>query len=187
MYHRKLNIFIATRDAGVETLLRGAPPVERFSCQFFRQPNIREGDIEKCAVIVLDFDDVNPASMEKILAAKDEEAVVVGCFSAGNFPVLAKNHQHFDQVWIKPFDKEKVLSSFSGVMERLKQREESVLTQKYLDTLIDSLPDLIWFKDARGAHLKVNDSFCRAVNKTKAQIAGRVHYYIWDLEPDEYA
>lgn len=60
-------------------------------------------------------------------------------------------------------------------------------TKTFLNTLIDSVPDLIWFKDLRGSHMKVNDAFCRAVGKTKEQCEGRGHYYIWDLEPDEYA
>lgn len=51
---------------------------------------------------------------------------------------------------------------------------------------IDSVPDLIWFKDVRGAHLKVNNAFCSAVGKTKNDVQGRGHYYIWDLKQEEY-
>ena len=83
--------------------------------------------------------------------------------------------------------KDKVQASFTRILERFKEREDAVLNHKYLETLIDSLPDLIWFKDARGSHLKINKSFCQAVNKSKDQIEGRGHYYIWDIEPDEYA
>ena len=187
MYHRMLNIFIATQNPQLETILRGAQQVERFSHQFFCHSEVEEADLKGCRVIVLDFENAAPISMEKILAAKDEQALVVGCFSAASVPVLAENYQFFDQIWIQPFVEDKVRSSFAGILKRLKEQEDSVLTQKYLDALIDSLPDLIWFKDAVGAHLKVNNSFCRAVNKTKAQIEGRGHYYIWDLEPDEYA
>ena len=81
----------------------------------------------------------------------------------------------------------RVSSSFSLILNRLKEHEDALIYRQYLDTLIDSLPDLIWFKDVRGAHLKVNNSFCRAVNKTKEQIEGRGHYYIWDIEPEEYS
>ncbi|WP_319525488.1 PAS domain-containing protein [uncultured Desulfosarcina sp.] len=171
----------------MEALVRGAPPVERFSYQFFCYPDVDEANLKGCRVIVLDFENDKPISLEKILAAKDEQTVVIGCFSADSFPAMAESYQHFDQIWVKPFAEEKVRSSFKRILERLKEQEDLVLTQKYLDTLIDSLPDLIWFKDAKGAHLKVNNSFCRAVNKTKAQVEGRGHYYIWDLEPDEYA
>lgn len=60
------------------------------------------------------------------------------------------------------------------------------LAESYLENVIDSTDDLIWFKDKMGVHLKVNESFCNAVNKTKEQIAGRGHYYIWDISPEEY-
>jgi PAS domain S-box-containing protein len=176
-----------TQNPQFETLLRSAPPIERFSYHFFCHPDVHEADLRGYTVIILDFENANPISLEKNLATKDDQAVVIGCFSADSFPALAENYQLFDQIWIKPFVEDKVRSSFTGILKRLKGLEDSVLTRTYLDTLIDSLPDLIWFKDARGAHLKVNNSFCRAVNKTKAQIEGRGHYYIWDLEPDEYA
>lgn len=139
------------------------------------------------SVIILDFETVALDSLERIEAIKEDQVVVIGCFTSDSFPILAENYHLFDQVWIKPFTEDKLQASFAGILRHLKEREESILGQKYLDTLIDSLPDLIWFKDARGAHLKINDSFCRTVNKTKAQIEGRGHYYIWDLEPDEYA
>lgn len=187
MYHRTLNIFIATQNPQLETFLRSTPPIERFSYQFFCHPDVDEADLKGCRIIVLDFENGKPVSLEKILATKDEQAIVIGCFSSDSFPALAQNYHLFDQIWIKPFVEKKVRSSFIRILKRLKEQEDSALTQKYLDTLIDSLPDLIWFKDAQGSHLKVNNSFCRAVNKTKDQIKDRGHYYIWDLEPDEYA
>ncbi len=187
MYHRILNVFIATQTRQLETFLRGVPPVERFSYEFFCHPDIDEVNLKGYGVIVLDFENVKPIFLEKVLAAKDEQAVVVGCFSAESFQVLADNYPLFDHIWIKPFVEDNIRSSFTGIQKHLKEKEDSVLTQKYLDTIIDSLPDLVWFKDAKGAHLKVNKSFCRAVNKSKALIEGRGHYYIWDIEPDEYA
>jgi len=142
VYHRILNIFIATQNHQLETFLRGAPQVERFSYEFFCHPDVDGVDLKRYGVIVLDFENVNPTSLEKIFAAKDEQAVVVGCFSADCFPALAENYQLFDQIWIKPFAEDKIRSSFTGILKRLKKQEDSVLTQKYLDTLIDSLPGI---------------------------------------------
>ena len=72
-----------------------------------------------------------------------------------------------DDVWVKPLGAESVGVRFEKLLETLRQRKECRLAQTYLDTLIDSIPDLVWFKDIRGAHLKVNDSFCHMVGKTK--------------------
>ena len=49
------------------------------------------------------------------------------------------------------------------------------------------MPNLIWFKDKDGIHEKVNDSFCKTVHKTKRQVEGRGHAYIWDVEHDDPA
>ena len=187
MYHRLLNIFIATEDHHLELLLRDIPPQKQFSHKFFLHSNFDGIDLKKYAVLIIDFETFKPDLMAKVQAEKDERAVVIGCFTAGNFSALAENYHLLDWVWTKPFSPDKIRCSFANVLRYRKEREDAVLNQKYLDTLIDNLPDLIWFKDARGSHLKVNHSFCQAVNKTKSQIEGRGHYYVWDLDPDEYA
>lgn len=66
-------------------------------------------------------------------------------------------------------------------------RKEHELVKQCLTTAIDTTPDLVWFKDKRGAHLKVNNAFCQFVGKSKEEVEGRGHYFIWDIEPEEYA
>jgi diguanylate cyclase (GGDEF)-like protein/PAS domain S-box-containing protein len=178
---------MATQETRLEKVLQGIPPVDNFSHQFIRRPEINIADIERCGIIILDFGTVPPESLEKTFSSKNNRPVLIGCFPPDKLDILADNYHLFDQVWIQPYSKHKVQTSFKRILKQIKAREDCALKATYLDTLIDSLPDLIWFKDARGSHIKVNNSFCRAVNKTKAQVEGRGHYYIWDLEPDEYA
>ncbi|MCR5203058.1 MAG: diguanylate cyclase [Lachnospiraceae bacterium] len=68
----------------------------------------------------------------------------------------------------------------------LKKLYDAWLYKNYLETTINSIPELIWYKDMRGAHEKVNDKFCEIVHKTKEQVEGRGHYYIWDISVEEY-
>ncbi len=72
-------------------------------------------------------------------------------------------------------------------IENIKVSHDAWMNNNCLDTIIDMLPDLIWFKDLKGAHLKVNDAFCKIVRKEKEDIEGRGHYYIWGLTEEEYA
>lgn len=58
-------------------------------------------------------------------------------------------------------------------------------TSHYLESTINNTPSLIWYKDKNGIHEKVNDSFCTTVGKTKSQVQGRGHAYIWDVEQDD--
>lgn len=90
-------------------------------------------------------------------------------------------------VCMKPFTEPGVRFFFRKFWDIQKLEMDSWLYRNYLDTLIDGIPDLVWFKDKIGAHWKVNAAFCDTVNKTKEQIHGRGHYYIWDIEPEEYS
>lgn len=92
-----------------------------------------------------------------------------------------------DEIWPVSKNPAVVALRVNSLVRDALLRKEHALLQHCLETTIDTTPDLIWFKDIRGAHLKVNQSFCRFVGKSKEDIAGRGHYYIWDIEPDEYA
>ena len=154
MYHRILKVYIATQNSQLETFLQSVPPVNNFSHQFISHPEIKIADLKQDEIIILDFDTVPPESLEKIFLAKNDPAAVIGCFTPDNYSILTDNYHLFDQVWIQPFSKNKVCTSFGRILKRFKEQEDSVLNLQYLDTLIDSLPDLIWFKDARGSHIK---------------------------------
>lgn len=54
-----------------------------------------------------------------------------------------------------------------------------------LDTAMDSVPDMIWFKSMDGLHVRVNRGFCSVVGKSREDVTGKDHYYIWDVSPDD--
>ena len=89
-------------------------------------------------------------------------------------------------IWVKPYLGTFIRFKLRRLFENIKSVRDCHLAENYLNTTINSIPSLIWFKDIRGAHLKVNDSFCRAVGKTKDDVEGRGHYYIWDMKKEEY-
>ena len=68
---------------------------------------------------------------------------------------------------------------------RIRARTDLWMAEQYLETTINSIPGLIWYKDKEGIHRKVNNSFCHAAGKTKQQVEGRDHYYIWDVDPND--
>lgn len=54
------------------------------------------------------------------------------------------------------------------------------------NTTINSMPDMMWLKDADGIHYNVNRVFTEIVHKTKEQCEGAEHYYIWDIPKEEF-
>ncbi len=75
---------------------------------------------------------------------------------------------------------------FRRFAEKIKESFDKRRFSLCLETAMDSVPDLVWFKDVKGAHLMVNNGFCEAVEKTKKQIYKKGHYYIWDIPKEEY-
>ncbi|BDF32264.1 hypothetical protein CE91St62_03350 [Lachnospiraceae bacterium] len=71
------------------------------------------------------------------------------------------------------------------LMDRIRLEEDLWLSGTYLDVLIDSMPDLVWFKDNSGIHVKVNNVFCHTVGKERRDVTGKDHCTIWDVEVDD--
>lgn len=93
------------------------------------------------------------------------------------------------RLWVMPdgADDEKLLKTyFLQLINEVKTAFDCRRYRICLQTSLDSVPDLVWFKDDKGAHLIVNDEFCAAVEKTKEQIYKKGHYYIWDIPKEEY-
>jgi diguanylate cyclase (GGDEF)-like protein/PAS domain S-box-containing protein len=93
-----------------------------------------------------------------------------------------------DDLWIMP-DKEHPDAAllnlyFSRLLNDMKEQCDRRRMEICFQTVIDSLPDLVWFKDNDGRHLIVNNEFCGVVEKTKKQIYRQGHNYIWDVPED---
>jgi diguanylate cyclase (GGDEF)-like protein/PAS domain S-box-containing protein len=177
MYQYTLNIYILSDNIYIQNAIEGVKPEERFEHRISTvtayEGAVRDGDI----FIVDGREELLP----EIYSTKRSTAIVV---YYGKEP---KECSNFDAYWGENISRDMLVFYFTSVLKRIKNVKELKLSRNYLDTLINNTPDLVWFKDKEGAHVKVNDSFCRAVNKTKKQVEGRGHYYIWDLTPEDYS
>lgn len=59
------------------------------------------------------------------------------------------------------------------------RHEESARQQHYLQTLLDGIPFLIWFKDKEGRYLLANRATAEACGKTPEQMLGRCDTDFW--------
>lgn len=92
-----------------------------------------------------------------------------------------------DDLWVAPMSEEQFLFLANNAVRRRVEYMEHRQTEQYLDTLIDNMPSLVWFKTKDGLHEKVNDEFCRTVGKTKDDVRGKPHTYIWGVPEDDPA
>ncbi len=88
-------------------------------------------------------------------------------------------------IWVLPMPDMEIRFRFLRWQQSFKQGKDLWEKSQFLEATINGVPNLIWYKDKEGLHEKVNDSFCKTVNKTKGQVEGRDHYFIWDVDPEE--
>lgn len=186
MYHRKLEIHIFSKDTQLATVLKNVIPRERFEHKFITlssfDPDAVYGNND-IVVLDLSWDE----SLQALISLAGKGGFIILCAEQHALAALPpEKYQMVNDIWGKPFSRDLLVFNFQRVLALLKLRSDLGLYQKYLDTAINSIPDLVWFKDVKGAHLKVNDGFCHAVGKSKEDIEGRGHYYIWDLKKEEY-
>ena len=180
MYHYKISIAIFSSDESLEDVVQSVPPLAGFTHHIERQTQYDPEKFAQSDLVIWDISEPLPAHVQ------GEKPLIAVCADAQQV-FDAQAYQQMDALWIKPFSQERLLFYIGDVQRRFQSLADSQLSNMYLDTVIDSIPDLVWFKDRRGAHLKVNNSFCQAVQKSKDEIAGRGHYYIWDMTEEEYA
>ena len=92
--------------------------------------------------------------------------------------------QVFDDFWSLPLHEPIIRKRISNIFKRISEKFVADLNLRCFDTLINGMPDLVWFKDLEGVHHKVNDRFCEAVGKTRDNIQGKKHCDIWNVPPD---
>ncbi len=122
----------------------------------------------------------------------------IGSFTRGNSPltlfISVCERDNFrlvkdlvDEVWELPLDEAEFLYRFSQLQKQLKLLLDKWQSENFLNSAINTSPSLVWFKSRAGIHEKVNRSFCETVGKTKQQVEGQRHAYIWDVEDDDPA
>lgn len=69
---------------------------------------------------------------------------------------------------------------YDRLVKVLQDRFDLWFYKNALATTIDTVPDMLWYKRLDGIHMMVNDAFTGIVHKTKEDVTGKDHFYIWD-------
>ena len=124
----------------------------------------------------------------ELSSRKKEGAQLILLTKGGEIgPLSPQTLEKVTDIWPAAMSQEEARFRFSRWQDRELTQKELWEASQFLEATINSIPSLIWYKDKDGVHEKVNDSFCATVNKTKAQVQGQRHAYIWDVEQDDPA
>ncbi len=195
MYHCHVHMFLIGQRNEVFTMIKEMPPLEHFTHEFTENSSLKEEQVPWADVFFVNLQGWDFAAgtrnggleaLKLLLSRKKEEAQVILLAEKERIPDLAGMPEVTD-IWVMPMEEGEIQFRILRWQQALKQSKDSWQTSQYLESAINSIPNLIWYKDKNGIHEKVNDSFCTTVNKTKQQVEGRGHAYIWDVEQDDPA
>ncbi len=194
MYHCHVCFYFTGHQGQLPEIVKCMAPLEAFEHEFTESAVPEEALAKEADVIFADLSNVDAAKTAAVLAAwkkpeaelillagEEQLAELTGADTAG------EDLSRVTDLWTLPMAEGEIRFRFLRWQQAYKRHRDCWQTGQYLESVINGTPDLIWYKDKNGIHEKVNDSFCKAVNKTKDQVQGRGHAYIWDVEADDPA
>lgn len=184
MFEKVLHFRLISSNPTIKELIEHTEPLEHFTHEVQQGLPQEEAQISEDDVVFLDPEHLPKLDSLRRYTRKGTEFIFI---VPGNTRPTEEMWHQADDIWTDGEGGLELSSRWRHKLRTFALRRERDLNNIMLQSVIDASPSLIWFKDAEGAHLEINDSFCTAVGKTKEQIRGKGHSYIWDLSPAEYA
>ncbi len=188
MYHCDIRFyFIGVWDILLESA-KEITPFQNFTHTFQNSDEPEEMTVAQADVLIVDLQRADVEETLRMLAKyKKKEAKLIVLAGREQIMSLPENPSLIEDVWVMPMSEKEFGFRFRKLQRDYKCRMDLWQSEQFMNLSINGSPNLIWFKDKEGVHEIVNDSFCKVVNKTKEQVTGRRHAYIWDVEQDDPA
>ena len=188
MYHCHIQFFLIGEQPQLFEPFKAMPPMEQFTYGFSQSSQPESTLTVRADVILADLRGTDPEQMlAAVNAHRREDAQLIVLAEREQTACLSGHLNALTDIWPLPASEDELRFRFLRWQQSCKWRKDAWQTSQYLEAVINSTPSLVWFKDKDGIHEKVNDAFCNTVNKTKQQVQGRGHAYIWDVDQDDPA
>lgn len=188
MYHCHMHFYLAGCQRKTVEIIQVMEPLEQFTHTFAYSDGFEETLAAEADVILLGLHGVDAGeTVRRAVSVKRDEAELIVLADKEQISHLTGKLPEIKDIWTMPMTDEELRFHFLRWQQTCKMSKDYWQTRHYFESTIDSSPNLIWYKDIDGIHKKVNNSFCEMVNKTKEQVEGQRHAYIWDVAEDDPA
>ncbi len=188
MYHCHVQFYLIGRGSQAFEAIKQMTPPERFDYAFDESGHPEPEPCSRADVIFAAVGKDNAKqSLSDLLDCTREGAQLILLTDEDSFSLPPEMLDAVHDIWKAPMTDAELRFRFTRWQRQYTARCEAWQTSQYLESTINSIPSLIWYKDKDGVHEKVNDSFCETVGKAKHDVQGRRHAYIWNVEEDDPA
>ncbi len=162
-----LTVYIELADAKLINTLKSAALPQDAVVEF--SDSVGEGEFSHDRAHLVITDSRSRADELSGLDSRSVHIVMVG-----DHPL----DDRLDDVWHA--DDSSIKQRFERLLGKLSLDYKAWFYENTLYTTIDTVPDMLWFKRLDGIHTMVNNAFTEVVHKTRDDIIGKDHFYIWD-------
>ncbi len=188
MYHCHVHFYLTGPKCRVFEIIKEMSPMEHFAHEFVESDKPESALAAGADVIfVHGMENHLQETLKNLKKDMQCETELMVLANGNDVFALEEELSLIQDIWVMPMSEEEIKFRFRNWQKKYKERMDAWQTNQYFEATINHIPNLIWYKDKDGVHEKVNDSFCKTVGKTKKQVEGRKHAYIWDVERDDPA
>ena len=188
MYHCHIHFYLAGCPCNTFDILREISPFKNFTHEFSEEESPNAELAARADVIIANLQEGDGKEAVRVfIAGKRPETELILLADKGQMPFLEEYMAQIKDIWILPMSDAEIRFRILRWQQDCKRDKDYWQSSHFFESTINNIPSLVWYKDKNGIHEKVNDSFCRTVNKTKKQVEGQGHAYIWDVEHDDPA
>ncbi len=180
-YHLTAAVF--SKDGQLAQLVEGVEPPKNFTKKVVSYTESDPSLAKDCNVVVWDLPGSSPAKLREHFGP---DVKIAYCGEAEELESYSKEELGKVNMLLHiPLNPKVAAHNIKGLLHHFWLEREYRLAVSSLETAMDSLPDMVWFKSLEGIHTWVNQGFCNVVGKTREDVMGRDHCYIWGVDPDD--
>ncbi|MCM1149349.1 MAG: response regulator [Butyricicoccus sp.] len=186
MYHCHISFYFTGSQRDIFETVREMPPLEHFTHSFTESERPEAALLAPADVILADIRSMDAeAALLSLTGGMKPGAELIVLSGREQLSALSDGASAVKDIWVMPMGEEEVRFRFLRWQQGYKLARDCWQAQQFLDATLLCTPNAIWYKTKDGIHEKVNASFCRMLNKTREQVQGQRHAYIWDVEEDD--
>lgn len=170
MYHCHIHFYLIGLKNRAFEMIKEISPLEHFTHEFHESGQYEEKLAAKADVIFAFLQEMDvKEALQRIVAGKKPEAELILLADKEQIPLISGLLSEVKDIWTLPMTDEEISFRILRWQQACKSQKDSWQSSQYLEAVINNTPNMVWYKDRDGIHKKVNDSFCKTVNKTKSR------------------